>query len=216
MPAVRTQKQPRLRRDAEANRQRILDAAGRLMAKRGLATPLEDIAAAAGVGIGTLYRRFPSRSDLIAALFEDRVRAALADAEASLNIPDGWEALTWFLEQSAAREIADRGLAQVIQQGMGSRSIETLRERFAPIAEKIFERAIASGRLRPDVTPTDLAVIERMVVAAGVMTVHIDAEIWRRYLTLVLDGLLTKRAGPTPPELPALDVEQIQKIRFAD
>jgi AcrR family transcriptional regulator len=216
MATARTPTHHRLRRDAEANRQRILDAAGQLMAKRGLATPLEDIAAEAGVGIGTLYRRFPSRRDLIEALFEDRVRAALADAEASLSIPDGWEALVWFLEQSAAREIADRGLGQVIQHGMGSKSIETLRERFAPIAEKIFERARASGRLRPDVTPTDLAVIERMVVAAGVMTVHIDEQVWRRYLTFVLDGLMTGRAGPTAPDLPALDVEQIQKIRFAD
>ena len=70
-----------LRADAEANRQRILGAATAVFSERGLAVPMEEIAAAAGVGVGTLYRRFPDRHHLIEALFEERLAAIVALVE---------------------------------------------------------------------------------------------------------------------------------------
>src|SRR6188768_1525257 len=86
-----------LRSDAERNRQRILQAAEEVFAARGLDASLDDIAAAAGVGVGTVYRRFPDKDALIDALFEDKIRRVHALAEAGLTEPDPWEALAGFM-----------------------------------------------------------------------------------------------------------------------
>jgi len=201
-----------LRRDAEANRRRILDAAGRLMAERGLATPLEDIAAAAGVGIGTLYRRFPSRTALVDALFEDRLESYVADAEASLQMGDGWDGLVWFLERTLERQILDRGLSQLVAEDPGPGRIHARRERLGPLALQLVHRARASGRLRPDVTVTDLLLVQKMLVAVGAATAHVDPGMWRRWLTIVLDGLVVRRDGPTPLTEPPLTFEQAEHL----
>jgi AcrR family transcriptional regulator len=91
-----------LRRDAERNRQRILAAAGELFAERGLSVTLDDIARHAGVGVGTVYRRFPDKNELIDALFEDRLKALCAAAEAALASDDPWDGLVLFLERGVA------------------------------------------------------------------------------------------------------------------
>src|SRR5436190_821839 len=88
-----------LRRDAERNRQRILDAARELFTERGLAVSLNDIAHHAGVGVGTVYRRFPDRVQLIEALFEQRLEQIRELAEAARAEPDPWQAFIRFHEQ---------------------------------------------------------------------------------------------------------------------
>src|SRR3954449_11052411 len=89
-----------LRKDAERNRQRIVDAATELFAERGLAVTLNDIAHHADVGVGTVYRRFPDKDLLIDALFEERVQEMLDLAEESLACEDAWQGLVSFLEGS--------------------------------------------------------------------------------------------------------------------
>ncbi|HET9691078.1 MAG TPA: TetR/AcrR family transcriptional regulator [Acidimicrobiales bacterium] len=201
-----------LRRDAEANRQRLLEAAGRLMAERGLATPLEDIAAAAGVGIATLYRRFPTRDDLVAALFADRLADYVADLEASFAIDDGWQALVWFLRRSLERQIADRALKELVEHaGLGGPARQ-VRQRVLPLAERLVERARATGVLRPDVTVADLVLLTQGVAAIGADTAAVDPDAWRRPLTFVLDGLCTARPAPTPPEVAPLSAEQLDRL----
>lgn len=204
-----------LRRDAEANRQHLLDAAGTLMAERGLGTPLEDIAAAAGVGIGTLYRRFPTRGDLVEALFQDRLAAYVADLEAAVAMPDGWDALTWFLGRSAARQIADRALSELIEHDLGPATLRELRERVLPLAEALVDHARAGGRLRSDFTVSDLAVVQHMLAGVGAVTSPVSDTAWRRYLTLLLDGMVTSRAEPTPGAEPALSMADLEKAREA-
>ncbi|HET9071258.1 MAG TPA: helix-turn-helix domain-containing protein [Acidimicrobiales bacterium] len=201
-----------LRRDAEANRQHILDAAGRLMAERGLATPLEDIAAAAGVGIGTLYRRFPTRADLVEALFQDRLAAYVADLETAVGTDDGWEGLVWFLSRAAARQIADRALSELIEQDLGPDTIRHLRDRVLPLADTLVEHARASGRLRADFTVGDLALVQHMLAGVGAVTSPVSPTAWRRYLTLLLDGMLARREAPTPAEEPAPTVAQLKHV----
>lgn len=201
-----------LRRDAEANRRQVLEAAGRLMAARGLAIPLEDIAAEAGVGIATLYRRFPTREDLIAALFHDRLDAYFADMEAAVAMPDGWEALVWFLQAAAARQIADRGLAELVEHDWGQAAISQIRERIWPLATTLVERAKASGRLRPDFTVSDLALVQHMVVTVGATTTPVSDTAWRRYLAIILDGLAASRPAPTSLTEPALTPEQVDAV----
>lgn len=202
-----------LRRDAEANRQHILEAAGRLMAERGLATPLQDIAAAARVGIGTLYRRFPTRAELIEALFQDRLAAYVADLEAAVAAADGWEALVWFLRRASARQIADRALNELIEHDFGPGTIHQLRERVLPLAEALVEHARASGSLRPDFTVSDLALLQQMLACAGTATIALSDTAWQRYLTIVVDGLVVSRSGPTAPAEAALTIEQLERLR---
>src|SRR5438105_12820922 len=97
-----------LRKDAERNRQRILDAAAELFAQRGLGVTLNDIAHHAGVGVGTVYRRFPDKADLIEGLFEQRIRQIVELADAALADPDPWRGLTGFIERTCELQAQDR------------------------------------------------------------------------------------------------------------
>lgn len=202
----------RLRRDAEANRQQILEAAGRLMAERGLSTPLEDIAAAAGVGIATLYRRFPNRDDLVQALFEDRLAAYLADLQAAVTMPDGWEAFHWFLRRASSRQIADRALKELLEQNPGHGAVSDLLERMWPLAGTLVKRAQATGRLRADFAVTDLVFVQQMLVSIGAATAPAGAATWERYLTFVIDGLVSCRDEPTAANRPALTVGDVEAL----
>ena len=202
-----------LRRDAEENRRQILAAAGRLMAERGLATPLGDIAAAAGVGIGTLYRRFPAREDLIEALFEDRLAAYLTDLEDALSIPDGWNAFVWYLRRSTAREVADRALSELLDLELPPGAVRRLKERVIPLGEALLERAKTSGRLRSDLTISDVVLIKHMLGSVGTLLARVDDTAWERYLDIAIDGLVVSRERPSPPSRPALALEQLKATR---
>ena len=103
-----------LRVDAERNRVRIVGAAQAAFAEHGLDVPLEDVAEDAGVGIATLYRRFPTRDDLIAACFERRLADYARLAEEALEAPDGWSGFCAYVEQVCAMQAADRGLKDVL------------------------------------------------------------------------------------------------------
>src|SRR6185503_11182198 len=109
-PAVRKP----LRVDAARNRGRIVEAAQAAFAERGLEVPLEDVAGRAGVGIATLYRRFPTRDDLIAACFERRVAEYARAAEEALKAPDPWAGFCAYVEHICAMQAADRGLKDVL------------------------------------------------------------------------------------------------------
>src|SRR6476469_5774575 len=103
-----------LRKDAERNRLRILDAAGELFAQRGLGVTLDDIARHAGVGVGTVYRRYPNKEVLIDALFEQRIQAICAIAADALAIADPWDAFVYSLETGAELPARLRGLKELL------------------------------------------------------------------------------------------------------
>ena len=109
---VTTEGAGRLRRDAERNRDRILAAARRLFAETGQAVTHNEVARAADVGVGTVYRRFPERADLMRALFEDQLEQVGALADAALAEPDPWPALRGFFERVVDLQAADRGLRE--------------------------------------------------------------------------------------------------------
>lgn len=198
-----------LRRDAEANRRHILEAAGRLMAERGLAAPLEDIAAAAGVGVATLYRRFPTRAALVEALFRDRLGAYVADLQAAAAMPDGWEGLLWFLRRSVSRQIADRALAELLEHDVGTDTIRQLIDRIWPLGEVLVERAKATGRLRPDFDVSDLVFLQQMLVAVGTALQPLRPTAWERYLAFVTDGIVAARTEPAPAAEAALSLQEL-------
>src|SRR5829696_8551949 len=105
-----------LRADAERNRARILAAATEVFAERGLDVTLDDIAAHAGLGVGTVYRRFADREALVEALFDERMQATIARLNAALQAPaeDAWEALVGVIRETCEAFARDRGLRQVM------------------------------------------------------------------------------------------------------
>src|SRR4051794_17057017 len=132
-----------LRADAERNRARILAAAAEVFAERGLDASLDDIAAHAGVGIGTVYRRFPDKDALIDALFEDKIDQAVALADEALEIEDPWEGFTTFMRGMCRMQAQDRGFkdALLVLRGPGRERVAAARERIAPRALKLLARA---------------------------------------------------------------------------
>lgn len=201
-----------LRRDAERNRRRILDAAAAVFAERGLAVTMDDIAHRAGVGVGTVYRRFPDKEELIDALFVDRIEAIAALAEQGLAHEDPWEGLVWFMEQGLLEQARDRGLKELLfGAARGRGPTAHARDRLAPIVTAMFERARASGQLRDDIEGVDTPVLHLMLGAVLDFSREVEPELWRRFLAIVLDGLRARRDDVTPLPVAALDDDQLER-----
>jgi AcrR family transcriptional regulator len=204
-----------LRRDAERNRARLLEAARELFAQRGLEVTMDDIAHAAGVGVGTAYRRFRSRDELVAALFEARMQQYVDLAGEALEEPDAWVGLTGFLERSVAMQAADRGLRDLLTgHAHTSNAVLRIRRRILPVVEQLVERAIAAGQLRPDVTTLDMPIISLMLANVVDFATDVSPDLWRRHLALVLDGLRA-REGNSPLPVAALQPRQMDRATAA-
>src|SRR3954451_23651072 len=148
----RTEAGPRLRRDAEGNRERILAAAADAFARGGLGVTMDEIARHAGVGVGTVYRRFPDKEILIEALFEQRIDELVGLAEAARDDPDPFAGLERFFESFLAMQAAARALKEGrLRTRRGQRRVVAARARIAPVVEDLLARAIAAGDVRPDV-----------------------------------------------------------------
>ena len=200
-----------LRRDAERNRQRILTAAAEVFTERGLDVSLDEVARHAGVGVGTVYRRFATKEDLFEALFLDRIEEIAAIAERSESEPDAWRALESCLQQWAALVGGSLGLRQMLMFATyGQDKVAYARQRNAPLIAKVVWRAQASGQLRADLGPTDILFLVLMLAEAAQFARRTRPEIWRRYLTLILDGLRPHRAGTTPLPVPALLPDEME------
>src|SRR5581483_6689826 len=138
-----------LRKDAERNRQRILDAARELFMERGLGVTLNDIAHHAGVGVGTVYRRFPDKDQLVDVLFEERLAEMVAMMEAALAEPDPWDGVAGFLEGALALQARDRGLKDLMLGSPdGLERVARFRAQLMPLGVRLIQRAIDAGALR--------------------------------------------------------------------
>jgi AcrR family transcriptional regulator len=202
-----------LRKDAERNRRRILDAAAELFTERGLGVTLNDIAHHADVGVGTVYRRFPDKELLIDALFEERVEEILALAEEALANPDPWDGLAGFLERGLELQARDKGLKQLLLgTPQGCARVGGVRDRMFPLVTALVERAREAGVLRPDIEATDLPVIQWMVGAVVDHGRDVQPELWRRYLALVLRGMRAEPELAAPLSVSALTDDQLQRV----
>jgi AcrR family transcriptional regulator len=205
-----------LRRDAERNRQRILTAAADAFAEGGLSVTMDEVARRAGVGVGTVYRRFPDKELLVEALFEQRVDELVALAEAARDEPDPFAGLVRFFETFLAIQAADRGLKEVVLgTARGAGRAARARDRIGPIVDELLARAVADGDVRPDVAASDLALIQFMLGALIDFTHDVAPDTWRRVLALVLDGLRPHRDAPTPLPARALDDGEIERAMDA-
>jgi AcrR family transcriptional regulator len=201
-----------LRRDAERNRQRILEAATEVFNQRGLDVSLDEIARHAGVGVGTVYRRFRTKEELVEALFMTRLSTVAAIAEQALEAPDPWAGLVFFMERMAETMAGDLGLRQILMFATYGRDLVAVaREQNAPLVERLVERAQAAGQLRSDLRQTDIIFTVFMLTEATELAQAASPGIWRRYLTLILDGMRPAREGVTPLPVAALLPGELEK-----
>ncbi|WP_278315430.1 TetR/AcrR family transcriptional regulator [Lolliginicoccus levis] len=204
---------PPLRADAERNRQRIIETARELYATQGLAITLDEVARAAGVGVGTIYRRFANKHELIEALFELSLTNLAEAAEHALGNPDPWDGYRQLAEHACQRLAVDRGLSEVV---IGR---ENDRERISHAAERmrtsfaaVFDRAHDAGALRPDATLSDLFATIHMVANFASFSGPVAPDAWRRYLALFLDSLRGDREHlPLPAD--SLTPEQVSRAK---
>ena len=201
-----------LRQDAERNRQRILAAAAEVFNERGLEVSLDEIARHAGVGVGTVYRRFRTKEELIEALFMDRLELIAAIADEALASPDPWSGLVSFMERMAETMAGNVGLRQMLMFATYGRDLVAVaRQHNAPLIEQLVQRAQAAGQLRTDIRQTDIALLVLVLTETTQLAYAASPGIWRRYLTLILDGMRPAREGVTPLPVPALLPEEMEK-----
>lgn len=201
-----------LRRDAERNRRRILDATRALVAEVGLEVSHDDIARAADVGVGTVYRRFPDKQELFDELFDERVDDVVELAERAREVDDPWEGLCAFIVGNLELQAGDQGLKEMmLGAGRVSELARRAQQRIGAAVGELVHRAQASGQLRADVSVEDFPLVQIMVGAVMENASTVDPQLWRRALALVLDGY---RVGARPDRLPgsAPSTEQIEQI----
>jgi AcrR family transcriptional regulator len=201
-----------LRKDAERNRQRILAAAGEVFAECGVHATLDAVAERAGVGVGTVYRRFPDKEALIDALFEERIEAIAAIAQECLALDDAWEGFVAFFDRAVSLHAQDRALKDLVfSAAHGSERVAHARQRIKPAVEALVRRAQADGRLRPDFTVTDTPVLQLMLTEVIEYAGDVEPRVWRRYLAILLDGLRTD-AARTPLAPAAMTDDQLDRV----
>ncbi|MFI5963679.1 TetR/AcrR family transcriptional regulator [Streptomyces asoensis] len=199
---------PPLRSDAERNRERIVAAARRVFARDGLNASMASVAREAGVGIATIFRRFPTKEELVAAVFADRMDAYADAVAVALENPDPWQGFVGYLETACAMQAADYGFADVLTMTFPTAAAMEKRrgEAYGAMVELI-GRAKAAGRLREDFDPSDLVLIH--MANAGVINATGDAapDAWRRVVALMIQSLEAPARGslPASPEHDALE-----------
>lgn len=201
----------RLRADAARNQQRILTAARELFAERGLDISLDDVAAHAGVGVGTVYRRFASKRELIDGVFEDGVNRLAESAETALAAESAWSGLVTFFEYALHNFAASRGFAEVVKGATEGRERFTcMRDRMRPAIDQLIARAKSEGSLREDAAPQDFFAMIFMVDSIAEFARPVNQDVWRRYFALVLDGLRAETFPREPITTPPMSDEQIE------
>jgi AcrR family transcriptional regulator len=203
-----------LRRDAQRNRDLIVAAARDAFAAEGLGVPVEDIARRAGVGMGTLYRRFPSKEDLIDAVLADAFEQYAEAAEQAVAAEDAWDGFCGFLECALALHAENRGLKDLTATREHGRARTTaIRVRVRPALNRLIERAQEQGALRADFALEDIPLLLWTGARVIETTSTVAPELWRRYLGLMLDGLRAEAATPLPQ--PPLTRAQLDRVREA-
>jgi AcrR family transcriptional regulator len=178
------------RADARRNRKRILAAAREQFADHGLDVHVEQIARAAGLGVGTFYRHFPAKEDLLQALADERFAFFAQNARAALDDPDPWNGFCEFMRKSGRVTAEDRALSEAMDQLPGLCAASAERARLLELTRELIERAQASGSMRADFTADDVPSLMRGLARATASHDSGPAAMsWERYLEIMLAGL---------------------------
>lgn len=177
---------------SEAKRERLLTAAGEVFARDGLDASMPAVAAAAGAGVASIYRQFPSKHELLAALVVRRMdQIAAAAARAAQRECDCWSALTEMLWTIVEHQPGDDFLGEARMTVADHPEVRSATGRATRALEKLLAGARAEGRLRADATTLDL----RLLFAATRAAKQVEPAAWRRMLELLIDALDTRGAG---------------------
>jgi AcrR family transcriptional regulator len=203
MPATKA-----LRSDARRNREALVAAARELFAEAGTDVSVEAVTSRAGLGMGTLYRHFSTKDELVDAVLEDAFSEVVQVAERAAAEEDAWAGFRMFLEETLARHAANRGLKDLLAaHRRGRERAQAIRERLQPLLARLVERAQEQGALRPDFALEDLRVLFWSCARVVEITSAVAPGYWRRHLAFLLDGLQTGAATPLPA--PPLTPQQL-------
>ncbi len=188
-----------LRADARRNREKVLTAARAVFGDHGRDAQMDDIARRAGVGVGTVYRHFPTKEALLEALIVESFEQITEQAERSLEIEDPWEAFSTLMWRAAEIMAADRALSEVFAASTGSveermPTLEALRDAVG----RVIERGQQAGTIRDDMVVDDVPMI-MCGIGSATKKPHVCTEAWRRHLMIVLDGLRARDTGDPLP-----------------
>ena len=190
-----------LRADARRNREAVIAAAKKLFADEGLDAQMPDVAKAARVGVGTVYRHFPTKEDLIAALAAERFERLAEKARDAIAAEDPWEGLCDFIRFSAQIQADDRGLCEV----MGSRpevmEVSAYAVGLDELAAEMVKRAKGSGKLRKDLEWRDIPMIACGLGRITPAEMGPAAGRWPRLVEIVIDGLRAPGNSKLPKPL---------------
>jgi AcrR family transcriptional regulator len=186
------------RADARRNRAAVVKAARAIFARDGTGAQMDDVARRAKVGVGTVYRHFPTKEALLAALAEDRFEQIAGYAAQALDVEDPWEAFAGCLRNCAEMNASDRALSQMLMERPDAmRKAALAREDMQRDMAILIERAQAAGALRADFRTEDVGLVMCGISSVGAK--GWEGTSWERMLTLVLDGLRAEAARTPMP-----------------
>jgi AcrR family transcriptional regulator len=194
--AVQTLEKP-LRADARRNRERILAAARAVFADKGVDAQMDDVARRADVGVGTVYRHFPTKEALLNALTDELFAVVAVHTRTLLTLEDPWEAFTRAMWFGAGKTAGDRAFTEIMaaQQKWPARTCPGKEDLLLTIGD-LMERCKAAGRMRQDAMVEDVGLLMCGVGSASQME-HPVPDAWRRHLAIMLDGLRAEAASGT-------------------
>jgi AcrR family transcriptional regulator len=191
------------RSDAARNRRRLLEAAAAVFAERGLEAGVGDIAARAGVGRGTLFRNFPTKQDLIAAIVVDRMHQAIADGRALLESGEDAEIAFAFIEEIVHRQQDNRALFEAVaEEFLGNADIHAVHDELLGLLDEMLQRGKTAGSIRPEVGALDVLMLTKGLCSAA-SALDAGPEVLERHVDLIraaisAPGYVVRLRGRTP------------------
>ncbi len=188
-----------LRADARRNRERVLTAARAVFAEQGREAQMDDVARRAMVGVGTVYRHFPTKEALIEALALDSFERFAAAVKEALTVEDPWDALVQALWAGAEILAPDRALTEIVAEIPGPITLgQDVQKDLSDTFAVLLRRAQAVGALRADVILDDIPMV-MCGIGAATRKPHACPDAWRRHMAIMIDGLRASNAsGPLP------------------
>ena len=204
---MRSQSPPSvLRADAARNRERIIAAAAAVFAERGLDAATAEIAHRAGVGEATLFRRVPTKDDLIDAIIETRMEELAVLADAAADAADPAAALERFMQDLVKQFSRDKGFFEAAgERCMNDPKFQAQRERGMEAVGRLLRRAQDAGAVRTDLSPADISFLAGSAMyAMEVRKPGLRDDLWKRYLRVILDGMKPDGASKLRPGAPKI------------
>ena len=159
--------------------------------------------------MGTVYRRFSTKEELLEPLFEDGLHQLADQAELALRFEDSWEGFAWFMQTMCEMTATDRGVREIaFSKAYGGPRVREAQDRLRAVLRRLVERAQADGLLRPEMSSTDMPVFGLLAGTVSEFAGHVGGDLWRRYVALMLDGM-RQRSDQAPLPVQALDDDEI-------